>query len=48
MNVVPKQEVVEASQSDLLVVDLAVKTEKSLENDPVDSQFFAPVTPGMF
>ena len=48
MNVVLKQEVVEARQSDLPIVDLAVKTEKSLENDPVHTQFLAPVTLGIY
>ena len=40
MNVVPKQEVIETSQLDLPVVDLALKTEKSVEDEPITSGMF--------
>ena len=43
MNVVPKQEVIEASQVDAPVVDLALKTEKSVEDNPVTSGMFWPI-----
>ena len=49
MNVDPKQEVAEASQLESPVVDLAVKTEKSVTKDPNRTKLIlSPVTPGMF
>ena len=48
MNVEPKQELIELDQLGLPVVDLALKTEKSLEDDPDQTRFPGPFTSGMF
>ena len=48
MNVVPKQEVIEASQPDFTVIDFALKTENSFENDPDQAKFLVPVISGRF